>query len=283
MQDSRLFLARIVRVTLDDRVTFLAASIAFYAFISIFPLLLLVLVIGSLVAGEAFADRLVATLSGVLTPEAEDLVVTAVLEGAGRSGAGVVGSLFLLWSGLRVFRGLDIAFAMIYGADDDSGFLKSLIRALAVIVGILLGLIALFVLQTAAHVFPIPVIWQRLSMVPIFFVLLVMFFPMYLVLPSPRPSALAVLPGTAFAAAGWTVLGELFAIYVAHAGTFALFGIVGGVLILMTWFYFGAILVLTGTVINAVLAGRTAAGSVESSESLPFVVDAEHPRQEQRD
>jgi membrane protein len=43
----------------DEQVSLLAASIAYYAFFSIIPLLLLILAIGSFFGGQAFADRLV--------------------------------------------------------------------------------------------------------------------------------------------------------------------------------------------------------------------------------
>lgn len=247
----------IVNSAISDRVTFLAASIAFYAMVSIFPLFLLILVVGSFVAGEAIAVRVVELLSGILTPEAEAVLETALIAESGRSGAGIAGVLLLTWSAIRMFRGLDIAFSQVYPNVEDPGFLKTVANAVIVLVAILVGVVAIFVVRTYLRLVPTPGMFGLISPLAVFVTLCVVFFPMYFVFPGERQRPLAVLPGTAFAALGWTLLGELFSIYAAHAGTFALFGVVGGVLLLLMWFYFGAVLLLLGAVLNAVLAGRS--------------------------
>ncbi|MFQ3293598.1 MAG: membrane protein [Halobacteriales archaeon] len=66
------------------------------------------------------------------------------------------------------------------------------------------------------------------------------------------------LPGTVTVAIGWTLLGGAFSWYATTAGNFALYGVLGGVLLLLTWLYFGAMLVILGAVLNAVIAGRVA-------------------------
>ncbi len=246
----------IIASAISDRVTFLAASIAFYAMVSIFPLFLLILVVGSYVAGEAFAVRIVELLSGIITPEAESVLETALTAESGRSGAGVVGILVLTWSAIRMFRGLDIAFSQVYPDVEDPGFLRTVVNALIVLVAIVVGITAIFVVRTYLRLFPTPSVLGLISPVAVFVTLCVVFFPMYYIFPGERQRARAVVPGTVFAALGWTLLGELFSIYAAHAGTFALFGVVGAVLLLLMWFYFGAVLLLLGAVLNAVLAGR---------------------------
>lgn len=246
----------VIRSVQDDRVTFLAASIAFYAILSIFPILLLVLAIGSLIGGEAFAETIVDQVSDLLTPQAETVLEEALHGEVGRGGASIIGGVFLLWSSLRVFRGLDIAFSQIYTQSPDPGFVATVRNALLVFAAIGTAVVALFLIRGYLRFLDLPPIVHYLSPVFVFITIAIVFYPMYYVFPNQPQAVLSVLPGTLFAALGWTLLGELFGIYAANAGTYALFGLIGAVLLLLVWFYFGAIIVLLGAVINAVLAGK---------------------------
>ena len=254
--DIGLVVKTVGRAALADQVTFLAASIAFYAFISVFPLLLLVLVLGSYVGGEAFAMSIVNAVEGVLTPESQGLVEEALVEGTGRGGAGAVGAVALLWSGLKVFRGLDIAFSQVYGTGEDQSFVANLASAGTVLLAIGVGFAVMLLVRTYVRLVPTPPFVGGLSVVLVFLALVVVFFPMYYVFPSTSLTFREVIPGAIFAGACWTVLSELFGLYAANAGTFALFGFLGAVLLLLTWFYFGAIILLVGATLNAVLAER---------------------------
>ena len=254
--DRGRIIQHIVEAALNDRITFLAASIAFYAILSIFPLILLALVIGSILGGEVFEDLIMRGIGELLAPEARELVHAALQDGSGRSGAGLLSVVFLAWASLRVFRGLDIAFSMVYGRGSDPTFLSSILNASIVLVAISIGFVGMFVVRTAVRfVSPSPLLG---ILTPLFVLLslVVAFFPMYFVFPGERQPVRTVVPGTIFAALGWTMLAELFGFYAANAGTYALFGLIGGVLLTFVWFYFAAILLLLGAVINAVLAGR---------------------------
>ena len=248
--------AAIGRAAIADNVTFLAAGIAFYAFVSLLPLLVLALVAGTMIGGQEFALQVVGALDQVLTPDSQDVVQEALLEGEGRASATVVGVLVLLWSGLKVFRGLDLAFSQVYGTVGEESFLRSLINALTVFLAIGLGVIVMVSVGTVTRLLPDVEFVVGTSFLIMFVTLSVLFYPMYYVFPSTNVTAREVVPGAVFAAFGWTVLGELFGIYAANAGTFALFGILGAVLLLVTWLYFGAIIIMVGAVVNAVFAGH---------------------------
>lgn len=246
----------VARSAVADRITFLAASIAFYAVISIFPLLLLVLVVGSLIGGEAFARTVIGVVEGFFTPETLSIIEEGLVSASGRSSAGIVSVLVLMWSSIKVFRGLDIAFSTVYGELSDPTLLTNLLSALIALLSLGAAIVAIIVLQTVTRMIPDAIDVGGLSPLLSIVALTILFFPMYLVFPGIRQSPIAVLPGTVVAAIGWTVLGELFAIYATHAGTYVLFGVIGGFLLLLMWFYFGAIVLLLGAIVNAVLAGR---------------------------
>ncbi|MFB6128712.1 MAG: YhjD/YihY/BrkB family envelope integrity protein [Halorhabdus sp.] len=104
----------IVSLARTSRISFLAAATAYYAFVSVFPLVLLVIAVGSLLGGDALAEQALTSISGILSDNGQELVRETLSGGASRGGATVVGVGVLFWSGLRVFRGLTLAFATIY-------------------------------------------------------------------------------------------------------------------------------------------------------------------------
>jgi membrane protein len=107
----------------------LAASVAYYALVSLLPLALLALVAASLGGGEQFATLVVRRLESALSSSGEEVVNRALTNTRGRVGASVGGVAVLVWSALRLFRGLDFAFAEAYDAVDEPSLLRQLIDA----------------------------------------------------------------------------------------------------------------------------------------------------------
>jgi uncharacterized BrkB/YihY/UPF0761 family membrane protein len=64
--------------------------------------------------------------------------------------------------------------------------------------------------------------------------LAVAFLPIFVVFPHTGVDVRAAVPGTLVAAVGWTLLGSAFTVYASFARTADLYGIIGGVLLLVT-------------------------------------------------
>jgi uncharacterized BrkB/YihY/UPF0761 family membrane protein len=122
----------LIDVAQSRQLTFLAAAIAYYAFLSVVPLLIVGLTIGSIVAGEALAEQAVGAFGEFLTPQASELLEQTIVDGQGRGSVTAIGLAVLLWGALRVFRGLDIAFGRIYGFEDVKSFVEQLRDAVLV-------------------------------------------------------------------------------------------------------------------------------------------------------
>jgi membrane protein len=127
----------------ENNVTFLAASIAYYAFFSVVPLLLLTLSIGSLVGGEAFAERIVSLVGEQLSSSGESLVSSALENPDGRTGASAVGLVGLAWSAIKVFRAVDTSFDRIYVSDVTTSLVRQIRNGLTVLVLVGLAIAAL--------------------------------------------------------------------------------------------------------------------------------------------
>lgn len=246
---------RMVAATREAEVSFLAAAVAYYAFVSLIPLLLLALALATTVGGEAFAHDLVDQAGTFLTSSGQEVAFEALSTSTGRGGATVVSLLVLAWSGLRLFRGLDKAFAYVYDAEEPGTLLDEFRDAATVLFSVGIGVAAVVGVSTLEAISsgPIADFVGPLSLIA---VLVVVFLPLYYVLPNVDLSVREALPGTIAVAIGWAVLGGIFSWYATTAANFALYGVLGGVLLLLTWLYFGAMLVIVGAILNAVLAGR---------------------------
>ncbi|MFC5135593.1 MULTISPECIES: YihY/virulence factor BrkB family protein [Haloferacaceae] len=246
----------------DQQVTFLAAGVAYYAFVSLVPALLLLLVVATTVFGDVLATELLASVGDFLTPAGEEAIGGAVASAQGRAGASLLGVVVLLWSTLKVFRGLDTAFIEVYGIEERVTFLEQLTDAGSVVIGIGVGITAMLVVGAVAAAVDVPLLASA-SVLALPVILTVVFLPMYLLLPDPEITLREALPGAVFAAAGWTVLQAGFQAYAATAGQYQVYGVVGGVLLLVTWLYVAAIIVIVGAVINATLADGPTGGPAD--------------------
>ncbi|WP_276254875.1 YihY/virulence factor BrkB family protein [Halomontanus rarus] len=245
----------VARVARREQLTVLAAGVAFFAFFSLVPLVLLGFVAATITGGQEFVLQVTESVSDILTPSAQSLLADALTEESGRGGATLVGTVGLLWSGSRVLRGLDRVFSEIYGTAAERSLLRGFRNAGVVAVAITLGVLAV----AGAETILAEATGEIVSIVTplfVFLTILVAFWPLYIVFPNTDVSAAEALPGTAFAAAGWTILGRVFGIYASVAGSYALYGALGAVFLVLTWLYAGSLLVVLGAVLNAVLAGR---------------------------
>jgi membrane protein len=247
-----------------ERVTFMAGSIAYHAFVSLLPLLLLVLAVISAVGSRSLQDGLIALTSAVLTPGASDALIAELESANATTGVSVLGAALLVWGTLRIFRGLDTAFSDIYESGTANTFTDQLADGLAVLFAVAFAVILGAVVETRiGGLAAIPGGWfvRRLVLVVGLFVVL---FPMYYVFPDEDDMLLReAVPGTAFAAVGLTAFQALFGIYIAVSSRAPRESLLAGVLVFLTWLYFSGLVILMGVVINAVLSNRSVDVSIQ--------------------
>lgn len=250
----------VVAVLRARNVPFMAGSIAYNAFVSLIPLLILAFVLVTAAGDQQLAGRVVEATEGVLPQSAQEPLGETIAGGeSGKEeqtgGVSVIGFVTLSWGALKIFRGLDTAFSEIYGTEARDSLLDQLRDGAVVLVVLLVVVVAAVAAGGAATVLPIPSI-DVLSPLVLVVVLTAAFAPMFYLFPDVDHSLREVLPGAAFAAVGWTALEALFQVYVAFAGKADAYGVLGAVLLLVTWLYFSGLVILTGATINAVTAGR---------------------------
>lgn len=251
----------------NKNVTFMAAGIAYNAFVSLVPMLLLVLLVVSSFGG-GLEDRLMVLAESSL-PGPIAGVVTSVFDGESAAGASAIGLVVLVWGTLKIFRGLDTAFSEIYETVDENSIVDQIKDGLVVLVALVVAVVA-----TAGASIAFAWLSDQIPYIgiltPLILVggLLLAFLPMYVRFPDADLGWRDALPGAAFAAVGWAALQALFQVYLSFKGGGSE-GFFGGVIVIVTWLYFSGMVLLLGAVINSVVTGESSgrAGGVGTGAS----------------
>ena len=260
---------RVKREISEDNGVLAAAGVAFFGFLSLIPALAaLVSILGLVTSPDDVAER-ADDLFGALPAEARDLLAAQLESVAGRTGSSlsfslVVSILLALWSASSGTGHLISAVNAAYDEDDDRGFIRNRLLALAFTLGAIV-----FVVFALGGLAALPAIldavglpgWLQLVYWPI---LLGGFMAglavLYRYAPDrDEPEWRWVSWGAAIAVALWLVASIGLRIYAANFGNFdESYGTLGAVVVLMLWLLITALAVLVGAEINAELEHQTA-------------------------
>lgn len=246
---------RAIRIFREKNVPFMGASIAYYAIASFVPLLLVALALLSVIGAR---DALIEAVRTVLSESGREVVNSVLTTTGGHGVAGGFGLLLALWSGSKVFRGLSIAFDEIYTRRSDLSLVDQLKKSVLTLGVLLLGFAFLSATSVTLALVEFPVQYPRvIGNVVAVLVLTLAFLPVFYIMPPVPVSIRHALPGTVMAAVGWVLLQVVFFYYAGSAGKYAAYGLLGAVLLFITFLYLGAIVFLLGVVVNAALGQRT--------------------------
>jgi membrane protein len=245
----------------DDQGGFLAASVTYYAFFSIFPLLLvLVTLLGYALQSDPSLQHRVLNSALADFPVIGPQLQTNVHSLRGSVWALIVGISVAVWAGTGVALALENALDHIWGvpirrrANPVYARLRALLWIVALggitLVGTVLGSASAFATYGPAA--------RVLALLISLGMNLVVFLAVFRVLTSHSPSWRDVLPGAIVAAVSWEVLqaagGYIVDRQLRHASsTYGVFAIVIG---LLSWIYLAANVTLISAEINAVHARR---------------------------
>lgn len=236
----------------DRDITFLAAAFSYYAFVSLIPILILAVAVSSFL-GQSLVGPIVDQIRSV-SPSLAPIVQNALTSTSGRLTAGVVSGVTLVWSAFKVFRGLDNAFERVYDTAADVGILEQLRDAVVVLFLVVVAAVVMAGIATLVRQFAWLIPFPNLATAVAGFVgLFIVFLPIYYVMPPVSVSLSHVVPGAAFAAVGWAVLHAAFVYYLTQAGKYSAYGVLGGILLFVTFLYAFGILILAGAVLNVTL------------------------------
>ncbi len=251
-----------------DNISVIAAGVAFYGLLAIFPGMSALISIYGLVADPAVIEGQVAALAGVLPQEAlkllSDQLHSLIAAPPAKLGLGLLVSLLLaLWSAMSGTGALMRALSVAYEEQDRRGVVGFYGRSLALTLGIgAFGLLSLFliaVVPAAVDLLPVSAVWRdafALIRWPILAgIVLIALGCLYRFAPARQtPSWHWVDPGTVAAALLWLIGSACFSFYVERFASYnKTYGSLGAVVVLLMWFYVSAYIVLAGAELNSAI------------------------------
>ena len=259
----------------DDRCYRLAASLAYYAIFSLFPLLLLAVTVLGYALGEGSTTRneLLDSLTGATGSPAVRALLDQTLSSmqAHRTARGVgavVGLATLAFGASGVFSELSTSLDAIWrvkgGTDETTwqsvlAFLrdKALSLMLVGVTGVLLlGSLVVSTMLAAATPLGGRLPWSTLELVASMLLLTLILATLFRVVPRAPVTWRDVLVGAFVAALLLTVLKRSMAWYLAHLGSYAAYGAVGAVLGLLLLIYVSSLVMFFGAELTRVFAER---------------------------
>ena len=279
----RAVLTRTWKEAGDDNVGFLAAGIAFYAFLAFVPLLAAVVLVYGLAADPQTVAAHIGKLFATLPRDAAALIADQLksLTSSPQSTKGIslaVALALALYGASKGAGGVVTALNIAYGLKEDRGFLKTTLLTLAMTVGgllvILLAVGAISVSAFVEHLLPFssPVVHfavQALAWAVAVAAVAIGLAAVYRFAPN-RPEApwVWVSPGSAAATLLWLVGTAAFGLYVSHFGSYnKTYGSLGGVVVFLTWLYLTGYVVLLGGELNSELEKEQAAEAAGKARS----------------
>jgi membrane protein len=265
----------------EDNVSLMAAGVAFYLFLALFPALIAAVTIYGLVADPQQVEQQIDSLAQTLPQEAAALLETQLKDIATASssalGWGLVaslgGALFAASGGVQnLINAVNIA----YDEEETRGFLKlrglallmtlGAVVFLAVAVGLIavlpvvlkavnLGSLALVAVQVARWVGLVVAVAAALAVI-------------YRYAPDrDNPKFRWVGLGSLVATVLWVVGSIAFSLYVSNFGSYSeTYGALAGVVVLLLWLWLTSLIVLIGAEINSETEMQTAQDTTEGPE-----------------
>jgi membrane protein len=265
-----------------DNVSLIAGGLAMYALLSVFPALAAAVSFYGLVFTPTDVIQQMHAFSAVLPPGVWDIFNNELQDVARRESStltvgAVLGAVVALASARSGMASLIQAANIAYQEREKRGLLKQVMTSVAFTLGAILGFILMLLLGVA-----VPLLFKVISTNPwvqnavsiLRWALLWAFAVLGLALiyhfapARERARWRWVTWGSVFAATLWLAVSILFAIYIATFGSYAkTYGALGGVVVLLMWFYLSSFCLVLGAEINSEMERQTTRDTTDGPEA----------------
>jgi membrane protein len=259
-------LKRTVRESHADNGLGLAAQLAYYFFLSLFPALLFLLALASFLPEQDVMDRVIGMLQGVAPEQVIGIVrdqLSKIAEGR-QGGLLSFGVAAALWSSSAAMVAIIDALNRAYDVEDQRPWWKQRLTAILLTIGV-----ALFLLVSITLVVAGPELaeflagraglgtafewtWKVMQW-PIVFALVASAIGfIYYFAPDVDQDFVWITPGSVLATLLWLVGSLAFRYYVVNFASYnETYGTIGGVMVLMLWLYLTGLVIVVGAEMNA--------------------------------
>ncbi|MGA7158811.1 MAG: YihY/virulence factor BrkB family protein [Acidobacteriaceae bacterium] len=287
---------RTFRAMLSDNLLSRAAEMGYYFLFALFPTLVTASTILGLAAQQAshIYDRLLHYLALVVPGGAYTMVIQTFNQtsAAATSGKLTIGLVAALWSASVGFAAIQDGMNTVYKVRESRPYWKA--RGAAILVTILLSVMVTVNLAVLlggdliARLVYLSIWHHRVALGAALMIhlvqwtiasacLMLQFSTIYYYAPDLKVKRWHwVTPGAVIGIFGWVVSSLGLRIYLHFFNSFTLtYGSLGGVIILLTWFYITGLMLLLGAEVNSEIQAAVAEKKLKESGVIPATVDAE--------
>ena len=271
----------------EDHVMAFAGNLTYKGLFATFPFFTFLLSLLGLFNATDLVNTMVNKLSGVAPQSATKFIEGQLLgitqsqaESAFTFGA-IISILLALWGVSGAFRSVMEAMNVMYEVEEDRPFWKvyglSIFMSLAVIV-LLVGALVLVIFGESIGVRVADLVglgavfatlWSIVQWPVVALVVLFAFALIYYFAPAAKQRFRWISPGSILAFVFWLIFSLLFSLYASIAGSYnETYGSLAGVIILMLYVYYSALIMLIGAEINQVIEWHIPGGKNEG-EKVP--------------
>lgn len=260
-----------------DNLTDWGAAVTYSAIMALFPFILFLIALASVVITPDQAESLVEQLSQVAPQDVTNIVGERIrsIASEGHGGLLGLGALVALWSASSGMSEVQRALNIVYGVKETRPFWKS--RGIAVVMTLLASVIAILAALVAiaspalADMVGGPlgtaITWLRLPVAGV--LMMFLWAVLYYALPDVEQDFKFITPGSIMGVVVWVIASWGFSLYVANFGKYeATYGSVGGIIVMLLWMWISSVVLLFGAEVNAVIEHKSEEGKRAGAKSM---------------
>jgi membrane protein len=274
---------RTVKETQSDNGLGLAAQLAYYFFLSLFPALLFLIALAGVFASEGLVTRVVEMLSGTVPPDVIGIIRDQLLSLSRGDQGGIMtfGVLAALWSSSAAMVALIDSPNRAYDVEEGRPWWKQRLTAILLTIGVAAFILASFALVIAGPQLAETVAsraglgtafewtWKILQWPVVFALIVTAFGLVYYFAPDVDQDWVFLTPGSVLATVLWLVGSLAFRYYVVNFGSYnETYGTIGGIMVLLLWLYITGLCVIVGAEMNAEIEHASEHGK-DPGEKVP--------------
>lgn len=273
-----------------DRVGLIAAGVAFYGLLALFPAITALIAISGLLVEPNEIVAQLQSLSGVMPEEVITIITKQATAVAGsREGglglAAILGILVALYSASKGMASLMQGINVAYDEDEERGFFKLKLVTFALTIFLMIGLLiallstlglpALLAFVDLGQMVELVItgcLWLGLVALTILGLSVLYRYAPSRDAPEWKWASVGAVTGCLM----WIVASAGFAFYVSNFGSYnESFGTLAGVIVLLMWFWISAFIILLGAELNAELEAQTRVDTTQGHDEPMGERDAE--------
>jgi membrane protein len=261
LHEYRDLIVRAVKRAFANNVTDLAAAVAYYTFLAIPAVLLVVLGLFSLFASPESITTLIDKVGKIVPAQTTELLDSSLRRMSENTSGSLVltllGLVLALWTTIGAMTAFIRATNRTYNVEETRGFVRQRLVALEMVVALGVAFVAVFGLLVLG-----PAIsgwvgagwaWWVLQWPILVAVLLLVFATVLYLAPNvQRPRWRPISPGAVVAVVVWLAASGLFSLYTSMFASYnKTWGSLAGVIVMLVWLWLSGTALLLGAEINA--------------------------------